>query len=187
MQSEQATAGSMCDAVGVSWMLDTMRGERVVKHGGATNGHLSSFELFPDRGYACTVLTNSDTGREARDTIAAACRKHFLGLEPDPPVPLSALGSPLSDYEGTYRATLATVGIAADGEALVATDTTPERQFAERAHRPLPSTPARLMFVSTDRAIVLNGPRAGERVEFLRDSTGALEWMRWDGRLARRL
>ena len=187
MQSEQARAGSICDAVGVSWMLDTMRGERIVKHGGATNGHLSSFELVPDRGYACTVLTNSDTGREARDTVAAACRKHFLGLEPDTLVPLAMPTEALSEYAGTYRATLATIEVRVDREALIARDATPERQFAERGHRPLPADPAQLAFIAPDRAAVLDGPRKGERVEFLRDESGALEWLRWDGRLARRL
>jgi CubicO group peptidase (beta-lactamase class C family) len=187
MQSRQAEAGSICDGVGVSWMLDTMRGERIVKHGGATNGHLSSFELIPERGYACTVLTNADTGREARDTIGAACRKHFLGLEPDPLVPLGMPAGVLRQYEGTYRATLATIEVRVDGEAIVATDATPERQFAERGHRPVPAAPARLTFIAPDRAAVLDGARRGERAEFLRDGSGALEWLRWDGRLARRL
>jgi hypothetical protein len=117
MQSEQAPAGSMCDAIGVSWMLDTMRGERIVKHGGATNGHLSAIELVPARGYACTVLTNSDGGREARDTIAAACRRHFLGWEPEAIVPVAMPAEALLEYAGAYRATLATIEVSIDGEA----------------------------------------------------------------------
>jgi hypothetical protein len=43
----------------------------------------------------------------------------------------------------------------------------------------------RLAFTSTDRATVLEGPRMGERVEFLRDGSGAIAWLRWDGRIAR--
>jgi CubicO group peptidase (beta-lactamase class C family) len=185
MQSPQARAGSMCDDVGVSWMLETMAGERIVKHGGATNGHLSSFELVPGRGYACTVLTNSDTGREARDTIAAACRRHFLGLEPDPIVALPVSAEALHEFAGTYRATLATLRVTAEEGGLVIEDATPQRQFAERAHAPLPQPPVWLAFTSTDRATVLEGPRAGERVEFLRDGSGVIEWLRWDGRIAR--
>jgi CubicO group peptidase (beta-lactamase class C family) len=104
MQSELAPAGSMCAAVGVSWMLDEMAGRRLVKHGGATNGHLSSFELFPDAGYACTVLTNSDGGREARDTIAAACRRRYLGVEPDGIAPTEMSPAALAEYAGAYRA-----------------------------------------------------------------------------------
>jgi CubicO group peptidase (beta-lactamase class C family) len=187
MQRRHAEAGSMCDAIGISWMLDTMAGEPIVKHGGATNGHLSSFELVPYRRYACTVLTNSDTGREARDTVAAACRKHFLGLEPDPVVPVGMTADALAEYAGTYRATLATVEVRAEGERLVAADASPERQFAERQHRPLPQEPANLVFVGRDRTAVVNGPRTGERVEFLRGGDGELEWLRWDGRLARRM
>ncbi len=185
MQSRQADAGSMCEAIGVSWMLDTMGGERIVKHGGATNGHLSSFELVPDRGYACTVLTNSDGGREARDTVAAACRRHFLGVEPDPIVPAIPL-APVEEYVGRYRATLATIEVSVDSGSLVATDVSPERQFAERRLQPLPQPPSPLVFVGADRTAIALGPRAGERVEFLRGDDGAISWLRWDGRLARR-
>jgi hypothetical protein len=34
--------------------------------------------------------------------------------------------------------------------------------------------------------VILSGPRRGERVEFLRDESGHIAWLRWDGRLARR-
>ena len=185
MQAKQAAAGSMCEDIGVSWMLDTMAGERIVKHGGATNGHMSAFELVPDRGYACTVLTNSDGGREARDTVAAACRRHFLGLEPDPIVPAIPTGL-IDEYAGHYRATLATLEVTVDGGSLVATDVSPERQFAERQLRPLTQAPSPLVFVDTDRTAITVGPRTGERVEFLRDDAGEIAWLRWDGRLARR-
>ncbi|MGH2628466.1 MAG: serine hydrolase domain-containing protein [Anaerolineales bacterium] len=187
MQSELARAGSMCEAVGVSWMLDTMGGERIVKHGGATNGHLSAFELVPARGYACTVLTNSDGGREARETVAAACRKHFLGLEPDPIRPVAMSPSALGAYAGTYRATLALIEVRVEGDGLVAVDVTPGRQFAEQRHQPLPPAPALLVFVGEDRTAIASGPHAGERVEFLRDAAGNVEWLRWDGRLAHRV
>lgn len=186
MQSEQARAGSICDAIGVSWMLDTMGRERIVKHGGATNGHLSSFELVPARGYACTVLTNSDGGREARDTIAAACRRHFLELDADRIKRVPVLPGAGAEYAGTYRAALATIEIRVEGDEITAVDVSPERQFAERRHRPLGQPPAPLVFVGTDRAAVTSGPRTGEHVEFLRDPAGNVEWLRWDGRLARR-
>jgi len=187
MQEVQKPAGSMCEHIGISWMLDwAALGERLVKHGGATNGHLSSFELVPGEGFAVTVLTNSDTGRETRQTIADRCQEHFLGFgKPDP----VAVAPPddLAEYAGAYQSVLARLEVQASAGALTVVDTSPERGFAERRHRPIPLPPAKLAFTDADATAVLDGPRKGERAEFLRDPSGKIEWMRWDGRIARRI
>jgi len=187
MQPVQRPAGSMCESIGISWMLDWAgEGHRLVKHGGATNGHLSSFELVPSLGFAVTVLTNSDTGRETRQTIADRCQEHFLGFAKPEPVALA--GQPaLAAYEGVYQSVLARLEVRAEGGRLMVADATPERGFAERRHRPIPLPPAELVFTAPDATAVLNGPRRGERAEFLRGDDGAIEWMRWDGRIARRI
>lgn len=187
MQQVQRPAGSMCESIGTSWMLDWAgAGERLVKHGGATNGHLSSFELIPGRGFAVSVLTNSDTGREARQTIADACQEHFLGFgKPDPvEVPPPA---DLRQYEGTYQSVLARLAVQNVNGSLTVVDASPERGFAERRNRPIPLPPAQLAFTGTDATAVLDGARKGERAEFLRGADGRIEWMRWDGRIARRI
>ncbi len=187
MRQAQRPAGSMCEAIGISLMLDDAGGGRgLVKHGGATNGHLSSFELIPEAGFAVTVLTNADAGREARQTIADRCQEHFLGF--GKPAPVSAVGLEVqaSEYAGVYQAVLARLEVRADDAGLVVMDTTPERGFAETRHRPIPLAPARLDFTGPDATAVLDGPRRGERAEFLRGADGHVEWMRWDGRIARR-
>ncbi|MEO6397880.1 MAG: hypothetical protein ABIP13_05390, partial [Tepidiformaceae bacterium] len=63
----------------------------------------------------------------------------------------------------------------------------PERSLAERRHRPLPPELVDLVFVAPDATVVVGGSHAGERSEFLRGADGRIEWMRWDGRIARRL
>jgi CubicO group peptidase (beta-lactamase class C family) len=186
MQQRHAEAGSMCEHIGISWMLDGEGADRIVKHGGATNGHLSSFEMLPGRGYAVTVLTNSDSGREARQTVADACRRHFLGSELALPQADPALAAGSAQYAGVYRAVLATLRVAVGPEGPSVVDESPERQFAERRLRPLPPEPAPIAFYAPDRAVVLEGSHRGERCEFLRDAGGAIAWMRWDGRIARR-
>jgi len=187
MQQVQRPAGSMCEHIGLSWMLDWAgAGERLVKHGGATNGHLSSFELVPGRGFAVTVLTNSDTGRETRQTIADYCQEQFLGFgKPEPAA--GEQPADLAEYCGVYQSVLARLEVRAAAGLLQVADTTPERGFAERAHRPIPLPPAALAFTGPDQTAVLSGPRRGERAEFLRDAAGRIEWMRWDGRIARRI
>jgi CubicO group peptidase (beta-lactamase class C family) len=187
MQEVQRPAGSMCESIGVSWMLDWAgNDQKLVKHGGATNGHLSSFELIPSKRFAVTVLTNSDTGRETRQTVADACQEHFLGFAKPQPVPMTPQPD-LGEYEGVYQSVLARLEIRRQARRLMVTDATPERGFAERRHQPIPLPPAELVFTAPDATAVLSGPRRGERAEFLRGAGGAIEWMRWDGRIARRI
>jgi CubicO group peptidase (beta-lactamase class C family) len=186
MQSPQAEAGSMCDAMGWGWMLDDVGGVRVVKHGGSINGQLSSFEFAPSIGYACTVLTNGETGgREARDTIAAACLEHFAGLERTLPEPDPALEATVGDYAGTYRQRLADLELTAgDGRLWVQ-----ERQPAWLAAiepRDVDPPPSPVALFAPDRGVVLAGSRRGERCEFIRDTGGRIAWLRWDGRLSAR-
>jgi CubicO group peptidase (beta-lactamase class C family) len=187
MQQVQRPAGSMCESIGTSWMLDWAGpGERLVKHGGATNGHISSFELVPGKQFAVTVLTNADTGRETRQTILDRCQEHFLGFaKPDP---VAAAPPPnVSEYAGEYLSVLSRLAVTEDQGSLTVTDMTPERGFAERRHPPILLPPAKLAFTGVDAIAVLDGQRKGERAEFLRDANGAIEWMRWDGRIARKI
>ncbi|MEO6043192.1 MAG: serine hydrolase domain-containing protein [Tepidiformaceae bacterium] len=186
MQAPLAVAGGMCESVGISWMLDGAGKDRMVKHGGATNGQMSSFELFPGHNFAVTVLTNSDTGRIARNTVADACKRHFIGWQPAAVVPMRAQPG-LAEYAGNYQSVLARLEVSVGANGLIATDSTPERSFAERRHRPLPPEPVDLVFVATDATVVVSGSHAGEHSEFLRGADGRIAWMRWDGRIARRL
>jgi CubicO group peptidase (beta-lactamase class C family) len=181
MQQPQRAAGSMCESVGISWMLDDAgEGHRLVKHGGATNGQLSAFELVPACGFAVTVLTNADAGRESRQTIADACQRHFLGF--DKPGPTLAAGAQVApaDYVGRYRATLVELTVTDDGNGLRVA----ERPRVDVADR-VAGAPLGLAFTGEDRAVVIEGARKGERVEFLREH-GRVVWLRWDGRIARR-
>ena len=182
MQSPQATAGSMCDEIGISWMLEEVGGERLVKHGGSTIGQLSSFEFVPSRGFGVTVLTNCDSGRELRQTVADACRVHFTGLSGHERHPSPRLPGNAADFEGEYEATLARLTVGRDGSALVVLEAT----STGRTQVPLGTDGMHLGFFEPDRAVVLHGPRQGETTEFLRGPSGEVEWMRWDGRLARR-
>jgi hypothetical protein len=185
MQDVQAEAGSMCESFGFGWMLDTVGGCRVVKHGGSINGQLSSFEFIPSLGYACTVLTNCDTGREVRDTVAAACLKLFTGLERTLPAADPALSRTLPELAGHYRQRMAEFDLELDGDALVLHDhqATWIAALEPRGADPPPSV---LQLCAPDRAMVVAGAHRGETAEFLRDGQGNVAWMRWDGRLSAR-
>lgn len=186
MQAMQAEAGSMCESFGFGWMLDTVGGERLVKHGGSINGQLSSFEFIPALGYACTVLTNCDGGREVRDTVAAACMEHFTGLKRSLPAADPALAGTLPELAGTYKQRMVELDVTVERESLWVHD----RQapwIAALEPRNADPPPAPMHLFAPDRAVVTAGAHRGETAEFIRDGTGNVAWMRWDGRLSARI
>ncbi|HEY9337542.1 MAG TPA: serine hydrolase domain-containing protein, partial [Kribbella sp.] len=66
MQSHPGPGGTLfveLNGVGVSWMLrPTLQGPTVVQHGGDWNGQHSGFLFVPERDFAITLLTNSESG-----------------------------------------------------------------------------------------------------------------------------
>lgn len=176
----------MCQDIGVSWMLDpTPSGHLRVKHGGATNGHLSSFEMVPGLGYACTVLTNADSGRGPRDAVAEVAMRHFLGFAVELPPLLDVPSAELAGYAGRYQAALAELEVDVSGNGLRITEQRPERSVRP-GPVPLPNEPVTVRFAAPDRCVIVEGARRGERCEFVRDEAGKVGWLRWDGRLAAR-
>ena len=187
MQTPQAAAGSMCEAMGWGWMLDTVGGQQLVKHGGSINGQLSSFEFAPGLEYACTVLTNGENGgREVRDKVAAACLKAFTGIERPAPEPDPKLAAEASQYAGRYRQRLAELEVRAEGGTLVVQERQPA-WLAAIEPRDVDPPPSPVGLFAKDAGVVTEGSRAGERCEFIRDEAGEIRWMRWDGRLSVRL
>ncbi len=92
---------------GFGLSADTMRGHRVVQHGGGINGFISSLVHLPDDSLIVTVLTN--TTPSPSDGVAMALVRAVLGLPaPTPAGPPKdvALGAEeRARYIGTYAMT----------------------------------------------------------------------------------
>src|SRR6185312_6591628 len=98
MQTATAPAGNGITALGVTWMLRDVGGERVVQHGGATNGQMSAFQMVPARRFAITVLTNADKGGELHRTVTNWALKHYLGVEEPKREPTEISAEALSEF-----------------------------------------------------------------------------------------
>lgn len=172
------------DGMGVAWQLrPSAEGVRIVQHGGSWAGQYSGFLLVPDRGFALTVLTNSEGGPALLDTLFTDdwALRRFAGLHNLPATPQALPADRLAPYEGTY--TLTTIGpdgaaqatdlelVAADGRLLVRYDGTAVAAFA---------------FYRPDHVLVLgpNGEPTPSRADFVRDRSGRVAWLRFGGRLA---
>lgn len=176
--------------MGLSWHLEDVDGCRIVAHGGATNGQMSSFWMVPDRGFAFTALTNANTGGSALRSLDRWVRERFLGLRETEPEVMALPADEIDAFCGTYVAAIVEnradgddrVEIAAQGPGLqvrlVPGDHT---GFTETPPDPPPPFP--MHFYEPDRVIVTAGPNAGSRAEFLRDRDGSVAWLRMGMRL----
>lgn len=178
---------ALADAVGVTWLLDQYGKTTVAKHGGSINGHMSEFVTVPDKQFALVVLTNGVRGHELGSVVIKWCLTELLGLKrPEPPV-LTLAQDALADFTGRYRTTVGDYVVTTENGGLLLT-IEPSKELLEvdpSIASQLPP-PVPLGFVAKDRAVVQGDYIPGSRVEFLRDADGAVEWMRFGGRITKR-
>ena len=85
------------ESVGLSWFIDTYRGQRRIRHDGVDTGFQSDLVILPDQSMAVIALAN--TIPAPTNMITDAIVDILLGLEPNIPRPpvLVSLGPILSD------------------------------------------------------------------------------------------
>jgi CubicO group peptidase (beta-lactamase class C family) len=174
MQRIHAGAGAHVDGIGLPWMIGRVGGARVVRHGGATNGFMSAFDMVPERRFAVTVLTNADEGSTLHGLLVSWILERVLGLKNEPPRLLERTPEELEEFVGSYALGYAT--IESDGGQLRV-----ELKAVPGAAKEQP--PFRIAFTDADRVIGVEEPFDGARGEFLRDDAGGIRFFRWGGRL----
>lgn len=186
MQAAQAPAGNFADDVGLTWMLRTIGGVRLVRHGGATYGQLAELVLAPERGFALALLTNGSRGGELNTEVVKLALAGVLGAADPEPRFLELPEARLAEYAGRYDAYLDSVEVRAADGGLVA-QVLPSGGFPTiDSPAPPAPPPTRLRLFAEDRALALDPPYRDARVEFVRGAGGAIAWMRMGGRIHRR-
>ncbi|BCJ45871.1 penicillin-binding protein [Actinoplanes ianthinogenes] len=190
MQSHPGPGGTLfveLNGVGITWMLrPTAEGPLVVQHGGDWIGQHSGFLMVPERDFAITVLTNSETGPALLAELFADdwALTRFLGLHNLPAKPRLLPADKLAEYAGTYS--FEQIGF--DGETVsLSFDMVPDA--------------GKLLFRAADgtaggwavfyrRDYVLeqapDGTYGAGRDNFVRGDDGTVVWFRSGGRLFRR-
>ncbi len=172
--------------MGLSWFLTDVAGVRIVSHGGATNGQLSAFWFVPERQFAFTALTNANRGRKFNEILTDWVLANYLGLsEPAAPRP-DVPGEKLAEYVGVYEAHMSRLELSLiEGELWL--QLTPKGGFPDKDSPADPAPPpTRVAFYQPDRAVALDPPLKGDKMEFLRDDNGRIAWLR-TSRLHKRL
>jgi CubicO group peptidase (beta-lactamase class C family) len=183
MQSPLAPAGSMADAVGVSWLLREWGVARTVGHGGATNGQTATLTMLPAHGFALVILTNANRGDALYREVTRWALAHYLGLEPPRLTPLAVPADQLRAFAGEYSSTMTDRQVVVEDEGLRLTFM-PKGGFPRRDSPPLPAPPPlSVVFVEPDRIAAREDTLDGLRGEFLRDADGRIAWLRVRGRI----
>ena len=192
MKTTQFRKQGYDEDMGLGWHLRTIGGVRTAAHGGTFAGHILLLELVPERNFAIAILTNAGSGwRLIQDVERAALREYFgaqfssnqaighRGLNETLPSASALPQQPnLPPYAGVYERPMNTVDVRVENGRLVA-QVHPRSRDADA---PMPLT-----FYGPDRAMVTSGPEQHTSIEFLRNGSGAVQWVRITGRIARRI
>ncbi len=213
MRSNPGPGGTMVvelDGMGVTWMLrPSAEGVRIVQHGGTLPGQRSGFIMVPERGFALTVLTNSEGGPELIKELFFDdwALRRFAGVSNLPAEPRALTQPELAPYEGLYTGQIidpigTPSGVVAETEIELKGDDNGQLHMTrrDRVESAVPGDPSdiaeaedspavelRLAFYRDDYVLVYDesGEPTFARANFLRGANGGVKWLRFGGRLYR--
>ena len=192
MRTPQMRKQSNDDDMGIGWHLRTVGPVRTAGHGGTLGGHILLLEIVPERNFAIAILTNANTGWRLIQDVEREALKSYLGATYAPNQAIAHRGlvetlpsyQPLvqqpdpAPYVGTFARPSNTVVVRAEGSKLF---------VQERPNNGQPGTEMPVVFYGPDRTVVTGGTQQGQSIEFVRDSTGRVNWVRVVGRVAVRV
>jgi CubicO group peptidase (beta-lactamase class C family) len=189
MRTPQMRKQSNDDDMGIGWHLRTVGPIRTAGHGGTLGGHILLLEIVPERNFAIAILTNANTGWRLIQDVEREALKSYLGatyalnqaiahrglVETLPSYqPLAQQPDP-APYIGSFARPSNTVVVRAEGSKLF---------VQERPNNGQTGTEMPVVFYGPDRAVVTEGSQQGQSIEFVRDSSGRVNWVRVVGRVA---
>ncbi|MGC0335059.1 serine hydrolase domain-containing protein [Streptomyces sp. SLBN-8D4] len=206
MRSRPGPGGTLVvelDGMGITWMVrPTAQGPRIVQHGGTWPGQISGFVMVPSRGFALTLLTNSQGGTALRDELFTDdwALNLFAGVTNLPATARFFSGAQLAPYEGSYIAQRINEKGAMEDTVITLTrhngrlrgtqtvqDPSSEAAAEEENTGQGQSSEVGAAFYRTDFALDLDpdGRPIGTRSNFVRGPDGKVLWWRNHGRLHR--
>jgi CubicO group peptidase (beta-lactamase class C family) len=203
MRSNPGPGGTLfveLDGMGVTWQLrPSAEGVRIVQHGGDYLGQHAGFVMVPERGFALTVLTNSDGGPGLLGDLFIDdwALRRFAGVSNLPAKPRALSRRELAPYEGLYTGRIVNPILTPSGteaETRIELKGTGDGRLRMRRTDSLEGAedePAvveqRLVFYRKDYVRVYNqsGKPTPQRADFLRGPDGGVDWLRIGGRLYR--
>jgi CubicO group peptidase (beta-lactamase class C family) len=172
--------------VGVAWFLRDIENVRLQYHGGGAIGQQGVLMLAPERDFAIAVQTNSGRGGLLHEAVTKWALKTYLGIAQPDPAHVRVPKSRRDELISRYTAALSDVELRAGGDGALLYRSI-SHNVLEVKPRPSDPPPSRIAFTGNDRFICLEGPLKDLKGEVLRDSSGAVRWVRAGGRVFRRV
>jgi CubicO group peptidase (beta-lactamase class C family) len=189
MQTPQLEKQSTDDAIGLGWHIRRVGDVRVAGQGGTAGGHILVLSIVPERNFAIGILTNVQTGWRLIQDVEREALRAYHGIvyaknqaiahrglvETLPNVEPLAMQPDLKPYVGRYQRPMNAVDVRIENGKLLVQDV--PNSGESRAAWPI-------AFFGPDRAVITDGIERGQSIEFIRDATGAIKWVRVVGRVA---
>ena len=167
MQTPTASAVGI-GSIGISWMIKEIDGVRIVSHGGGVAGQSMGFTMVPERGFAITILCNTELGTSFGLTTVSWALERYLGLEERVAADAALEGEALAPYLGKYSSTGQGLEITREGERVVARARLLGKTMMEIEIAILPG----------DRLLVLTGGFRGQDAQFVRAGDGSIDGLK---------
>jgi CubicO group peptidase (beta-lactamase class C family) len=189
MRTAQQRKQGTDDDIGLAWHIRQAGPVRTFGHGGTLGGHILLLEIVPERNFAIAILTNANTGWRLIQDVEREALKSYLdaayapnqaiahrGLVETLPAaqPLTPQPDPIA-YVGTYTRPNNTYMVRVENGRVIVHD----RPNSGGTVRESP-----VAFYGPDRVVVTDGPDRGQSIEFVRDDSGRVNWIRIVGRVA---
>ncbi len=185
MQEIHVQNSQMADACGLGWQINLFDGEKVIGHGGTTNGFQAHLDLAPSRIFALVVLTNSERGAAAYREIIDWSLDQHLGFEKPRVEAVKLDTDALSEFAGQYSQPLVDITLTVEGDGLRLEAVRKSALADTDEDKMMP--PAYLEPLSNDKFRITNGANAGYVVDFFRHPNGSIRFVRVGGRVSDRV
>jgi CubicO group peptidase (beta-lactamase class C family) len=191
MQTPQLEKQSTDDAIGLGWHIRRVGGSRVrvAGQGGTAGGHILVLSIVPERSFAIGILTNAQNGWRLIQEVEREALRSYHGIvyaknqaiahrglvETLPNVEPLSTQPDLKPYLGRYQRPANAVDVRIENGKLLVQD-------MPNSGEARPALP--IAFFGPDRAVITDGSDRGQSIEFIRDASGAVKWVRVVGRVA---
>jgi len=155
-------------AIGISWMIKDLDGVRVVSHGGGAAGQSMGFTFVPERGFALTLLCNTEFGTSFGLEVMRWALARYLGLEERVAAESALDGQSLEPYLGRYSSMGQGLEITREGDRTMARAKVLGKTMMEIEVAIMPG----------DRLLVLTGGFKGQDAQFVRAKDGGIEGLK---------
>ena len=172
--------------IGLSWFITSVGEEKLISHGGGTNGQICEMVIAPQKRLATVALTNAASGSAITGLFSKLVFEEFLGLTQEKLPVIEMSHEAMQEYSGRYAGEISDVEFfLVDGKMMMRVIS--KGGFPDKDSPPFPPTPpSEVSFVGEDIIAPIESRYETSCMRFLRDDEGAVTMLQ-TGRLFRKI